>query len=81
MAFLKIVLDTNALLRCVSRRSNFTIVFDRLYEGKYDLRVSTEIVLEYEEMITNVFDSETAKAIVGIFPLLENVKQQMSISI
>lgn len=73
MQSLKVVLDTNALLRCISRRSNFASVLTRLYTGEYQLYVSTEILLEYEEKILEIFDAETAQAIVGSFPLLENV--------
>ena len=46
---LKIVLDTNALLRSLSRRSQFAFVLDKLYEGEYELWVSNDILLEYEE--------------------------------
>jgi hypothetical protein len=40
MASLKVVLDTNALLRSISRRSAFSIILDKLYEGDYELWVS-----------------------------------------
>lgn len=70
---LKVVLGTNALLRCISRRSQFAPVLSRLYAGEYELFLSTEILLEYEEKMIELFDAETAKAIIGGFPLLENV--------
>jgi len=44
---LKVVLDTNALLRSISRRSEFTIVIDKLYENAYELYISNDIQLEY----------------------------------
>ena len=46
---LKIVLDTNALLRSVSRRSEYAIILDKLYENAYELYLSGDILLEYEE--------------------------------
>jgi predicted nucleic acid-binding protein len=49
MTALKIVLDTNALLRMISRRSSFAIVLDKLYDGDYELWVSNEILLEYDD--------------------------------
>jgi uncharacterized protein len=73
MSLPKVVLDTNALLRCVSRRSKFANVLSRLYAGEYELYVFTEILLEYEEKITELFDVETARSIIGNFPLLENI--------
>lgn len=43
MHLFKVVLDTNALLRCISRRSLFAFVLDYLYTEKYELCLSTDI--------------------------------------
>jgi putative PIN family toxin of toxin-antitoxin system len=75
MSSLKIVLDTNALLRSISRRSAFAIILDKLYENTYELFISNEIQLEYEEKITDIFSKETAELVVGAFLLLDNVKK------
>lgn len=75
MSQLKIVLDTNALLRSISRRSAFTIILDKLYENAFELYLSNEIQLEYEEKITDIFSKETAELIVGAFLLMDNVKK------
>lgn len=75
MQQLKIVLDTNALLRCISRRSNFAAILDKLYENAYELYISNDIQLEYEEKITDIFSKETAELITGAFLLLPNVKK------
>lgn len=72
---LKIVLDTNVLLRSVSRRSAFSIILDMLYENAYELYISNEIQLEYEEKITDIFSKETAELLIGAFSLLTNVKK------
>lgn len=58
---LKVVLDTNAILRTVSSRSEFSDVLDKLKDGFFELWVSNEIVLEYEEKITEIFSTETAE--------------------
>ncbi len=55
MSPIRIVLDTNVLLRCVSRRSEYKILLDKLYQGNYELYVSHEILLEYEEKISEDF--------------------------
>jgi len=72
---LKIVLDTNALLRSVSRRSAYAIILDKLYDNEYELYISNDIQLEYEEKISNIFSVETAELIGGALLLLPNVKK------
>lgn len=71
----KIVLDTNALLRSISRRSAYAIVLDKLYSNSFDLYISNEIQLEYEEKITDIFSRDTAELVIGAFSLLSNVKK------
>jgi uncharacterized protein len=73
MPLLKVVLDTNVLLRCISRKSAFALVLDKLYDGAYELYLSNDILFEYEEKITEVFSKETAELIIGAFALLDNV--------
>jgi len=75
MPSLKIVLDTNALLPSVSSRSSYAIILDKLYEGAYELYLSNDILLEYEEKIADIFSKETAELIAGAFSLLTNVKK------
>jgi putative PIN family toxin of toxin-antitoxin system len=75
MIALKIVLDTNALLRTISRRSPFAIILDKLYDGHYELWISNDILLEYDEKISDIFSGETAELILGAFALLPNVKK------
>jgi len=75
MPQLKIVLDTNALLRSISGRSAFAIILDKLYENAYELYISNDIQLEYEEKVSDIFSKETAELIIGAFSLLPNVKK------
>ena len=75
MAMVKVVLDTNALLRCISRRSDFSVILDKLYEGEYEMWLTNDILLEYEEKITDIFSKETAELIIGVLSLLPNVKK------
>ncbi|MBC7554733.1 MAG: putative toxin-antitoxin system toxin component, PIN family [Taibaiella sp.] len=72
---LKIVLDTNCLLQSVSRRSLYSIVIDKLQKGAYELYLTNEIQLEYEEKITDIFSKETAELVLGAFALMQNVKK------
>lgn len=48
---LKIVLDTNVLLVSISPRSRYRWVFDALLDKRFTLCVTTEILLEYGEII------------------------------
>lgn len=75
MAALKVVLDTNVILRSISRRSAFSIVLDKLYDGAFELYLTNDILLEYEEKITDIFSRETAELIIGALTLLPNVKK------
>lgn len=71
----RIVLDTNAVLRSISRRSEYAIVIDMLHKKAFELYVSNDILLEYEEKITEIFSKETAELLIGAFTLLDNVKK------
>ena len=75
MTPLKVVLDTNALLRSISRRSPFSVILDRLYEGDFELWVTNDILLEYEEKISDIFSKETGERILGALTLLPHVKK------
>jgi uncharacterized protein len=48
---MRVVLDTNVVLRAISQKSKLTFVLDLLYEGSFELAISTDILLEYEEKI------------------------------
>jgi hypothetical protein len=65
MTALKIVPGTNALLRTISRRCPFAIVLDKLYDGDFELWVSNDILLEYDEKVGEIFSQETAELILG----------------
>lgn len=48
---MKIVLDTNVLLVSLSRKSPHNWIFQNLIDGQFRLCVTTDILLEYEEII------------------------------
>lgn len=75
MPILRIVLDTNGLLRCLSRRSSYAQILEKLFENTYELYVTTPILFEYEEKIAEIFSEETAELILGAFAVLPNVKK------
>jgi putative PIN family toxin of toxin-antitoxin system len=48
---MKIVLDTNAFLVAIPPKSQYRPIFDALLQKKFSLAYSTEILLEYEEIL------------------------------
>jgi len=45
----RLVIDTNSLLQCISRRSIYHDLWISLLDGRNTLCVSTEILEEYED--------------------------------
>lgn len=70
MASRKIVLDTNCLISSLSRRGQYYPVWKGLQTGKYVLCVSTEILEEYAEIISQKMSVEVAANVVHL--LLES---------
>lgn len=60
---MRVVLDTNILLTCFSSRSKTYLIWQSLRQGKFDLCVTTEILAEYEEIITEQTNAELAAAV------------------
>ncbi len=75
MPQLKIVLDTNCLLQSISRRSVYAVVIDKLMESAFDLYITNDILMEYDEKVSEIFSRETAELITGAMSLLQNVKK------
>ena len=72
---MRVVLDTNALLRCISRRSAYAIVLEKIYQQAFELYVTNEILLEYEEKIADIFSASLAEKLLSGLSLLSNVKK------
>lgn len=63
----RVVLDTNIVLAAVSRRSPYRGVLDAWEQGAYELCVSTEVLLEYEEKLADNFGPVVADLTVAAF--------------
>jgi len=70
-----IVLDTNVLLVSISSKSPYHSIFKKLIGGAYDLGVTTDILMEYEQIIGRKFNSEVAKDTIRTLLALPNVKK------
>lgn len=47
----RVVLDTNSLIQCISKRSPYHRIWERILKGERTLCVSNEIIEEYEEVL------------------------------
>lgn len=68
---MKVILDTSTLIASFARSSPFRPIYSALLEGKYELAISTEIILEYSEKIeekTNPIISENLIELITTLP-------------
>jgi uncharacterized protein len=68
------VIDTNVLILTVSRRTRYQYILDKLIDGTFQIAVSTEIMLEYEEKLRQFYDEQTAESIISVLNILPNVR-------
>jgi len=71
----KVVIDTNVLIAIISKRSPFRWIFDSIISGKIQICVSTEILLEYKEILqrkTNLGVAENIVNFISSSPYIEN---------
>jgi putative PIN family toxin of toxin-antitoxin system len=71
----KVVLDTNILLVSISSRSEFHWIFQKILNDEIEVFVTNDILLEYEEIISQKYNSKVAKSVIKTFLLLPNVHQ------
>src|SRR5690606_7483873 len=70
---MKVVIDTNCLLSCIGKRSPFRNVFNAFLEQRYELSVSTGILLEYEEKFSEFWGDAVTHNLLGVFLTADNV--------
>ena len=70
----RIVLDTNCLLQIISYNSQYNVVWDRIRSGEVALCVSTDILLEYTEILTRFISVGVADNIVNTIKMLPNTE-------
>ena len=72
---LKVVLDTNVLLVSISSKSKYHWIYEKLLAREYDLFISNEILMEYEEVISNKFNESVARDVIKALLILPNVSK------
>ena len=68
-----VVIDCNILVVCLTSRSPYHYIYRALIEGKFDLLVSADIMLEYEEIIQEKYGIATTNAFISLLDELPNV--------
>ena len=69
----RIVLDTNCLLQAISRRSRFYPIWRDFILGRYELCVTTEILDEYEEILSRYTSPIVGRMVVEAILRANNV--------
>ena len=70
---MRIVLDTNSLIQCVSYNSTYHSVWQSVLKGRHTLCISNEILLEYEEILIKFFNPIFAETVIQALLESENV--------
>ena len=71
---MKVVLDTNVLLVSISGNSKFHPIFQSFQRGDYKLCITTEILLEYEEVISKHMGKKITNSILQLIEIAPNVE-------
>ena len=70
---MKLVIDTNILVSSLSRHSVYHWLIQDLLEGKFDLYITNEILLEYEEILKSKYAPSVAHYFILALKELPNV--------
>src|ERR1044072_7355015 len=70
---MKLVIDTNVLVSSLSSQSIYHWLVKQLLDEKFDVFVTDEILLEYEEVLNEKHTSLTADTFIAALKLLPNV--------
>ncbi|MCA9964211.1 MAG: putative toxin-antitoxin system toxin component, PIN family [Anaerolineales bacterium] len=72
---MKVVLDTNVLLVSISSKSQYHWLFRALLNQLYEIALTNEILMEYEEIISAKYSVPVAKNVIRALLLLPNVSK------
>ena len=71
----RFVIDTNVLLVSISSKSQYHWIFQGLIHYEFELAITTDILLEYEEIISDKYSATVARNVIRTLLLLPNVIQ------
>jgi len=64
-----VVLDTNVVLQALNQQHSFAVILDAWYRGRFIWAVSTEIILEYQEVVVRQSSHERWKVLERLLEL------------
>jgi putative PIN family toxin of toxin-antitoxin system len=70
---MKVVIDTNAMLVSIPKRSPYHWLYNAIVEKKIDVCLTTEILHEYEEKIAEHWSVDVARAVIRTLTELSSV--------
>ncbi|MCB9038090.1 MAG: putative toxin-antitoxin system toxin component, PIN family [Lewinellaceae bacterium] len=73
---MKVVLDTNVLLIALPLSSPYRHIYDSLLQEKYTLVVTTEILNEYEEILSKQITPTIAENVIRLLLSLPNIEKK-----
>ncbi len=68
-----VVLDCNILVMCLTSKSPYHIIYQLLVNNRFNIVVTVDIMLEYEEIIQRKYNVTTANALIALLHELPNV--------
>ncbi|MCD6013869.1 MAG: PilT protein domain protein [Flavipsychrobacter sp.] len=71
---MKIILDTNCFISCIGKLSPYRNVFDAFLAERYVLCLSTEVLLEYEEIFQVKWGSDVTENLLARVIRAENIE-------
>ena len=72
---MKIVFDTNCLVRILLKKSHYRCLWDAFLYGKFELCYTTEILQEYEEVLSRFYSTTFTKFVIETILNAPNVEQ------
>ena len=70
---MKVVLDTNVLVSALSSRSVYHWLINELFNEKFEVYITDEILLEYHEILEKKYSVTTANNFLAALQLLQTV--------
>jgi len=68
-----VVIDCNIFVICLTSSSRYHFIYKALVSGKFNLAVTNEILLEYEEILQRKYNNTTAHTFITLLNELPNI--------
>ena len=74
---MRCVVNTNVILVSISPKSKYHWIYQNLTSQRYDLLVTTDILLEYQEIISKKYNDHAANLLIETLDSLPNVHRRI----